>query len=264
MQCLLLTEIREPLIKKILETLDLKQDSHGIDIGCGIGRITNFISKHLNHNSTIIGLDFSEDLVSYAQSKTKQDTIQFMQGDNNNLQFDENSFDWIWTMDTVWPGPTEYGCPAEGPDDIIKQLYHILKPGGKLYMSYWTSQKFLQGYPLLEAKLNASESANAPFRKSMKPYTHVLNARKWLHKGGFNTVHGSTYVHDINGPLDDAEKTALSIFFQMFWENASDSVSKTEWKLYNELSSQNSDKFILNDPEYYAFFGYTLFQGVKV
>jgi len=32
-------------------------------------------------------------------------------------------------MDTVWPGPREFGCPAEEPFSIMEEFYRGIKPG---------------------------------------------------------------------------------------------------------------------------------------
>ena len=40
-----LTRFREPLIERMIESLTISPNSKGIDIGCGIGRITNLLSN---------------------------------------------------------------------------------------------------------------------------------------------------------------------------------------------------------------------------
>ena len=37
-------------------------------------------------------------------------------------------------MDTVWPGPREFGCPAEDPFSIMEEFYRVIKPGGFVYL----------------------------------------------------------------------------------------------------------------------------------
>jgi demethylmenaquinone methyltransferase/2-methoxy-6-polyprenyl-1,4-benzoquinol methylase len=258
-----LTKFREPLIEKIIESLDISPDSEGIDIGCGIGRVTNFLSNKIGLNEDLIGLDFSDDLINYARKNSKKENVRFIQGDVNNLNFDPNSFDWIWSMDTIWVGPKEFGCPTNKPDRVLNQLYNILKPGGKLYLAFWSSQKILPGYPLLEARLNASTSANAPYLNDMDPDSHILCGKKWLSKAKFEHIEAKSFIGEIVGPLNEIDKTALTTLFQMFWGNSRKEVSKKDWERFNEYCSPVSGKFILNNPDYYGFYIYTLFQGTK-
>jgi demethylmenaquinone methyltransferase/2-methoxy-6-polyprenyl-1,4-benzoquinol methylase len=259
----ILTEFREPLIVKIFDSLNIQPDSKGIDIGCGIGRITNLLAKRFGLNEKLIGLDFSEDMINYAKKNSTQENVKFLQGDINNLKFSSNSFDWIWSMDTVWAGPKKFGCPAEEPDEILNQFYQILKPGGKIYLVFWTAQKFLPGYPLLEARLNASISANAPYLENMKPDIHILNCKKWLKNANFLNIEAQTFVGDIVSPLSENEKCALSTFFQMFWGNSEKEVSKTDWENFKRICFANSNESVLNSPDYYGFYTYTLFKGKK-
>jgi len=258
-----LAKFREPLIEKIIESLAIDPASKGIDIGCGIGRITNLLSNKIGLNKELIGLDFSEDMITYAKKNINHKNVKFLQSDVNNLKFNSNSFDWIWSMDTIWVGPEEFGCPAKEPDHILNQLYEILKPGGKIYLAFWSSQKILPGYPLLEARLNASTSANAPYLKDMDPNNHILNGQKWLSKAKFENIEAKSFVGDIVGPLSEINKTALTTFFQMFWGNSENEVTKEDWEKFNEYCSPTSDKFVLNNPDYYGFYVYTLFQGIK-
>ena len=220
--------------------------------------------KHKKIENDLIGLDFSDDMIQYAKKHSKQANIKFIQGNVNNINFDSNSFDWIWSMDTIWIGPKEYGCPAEKPDKILNQLNKILNPEGKIYLAFWSSQKLLPGYPLLEARLNSTTSANAPYSHNMNPYNHILYVKKWLQNANFKDIKVKSFIGDIVGSLSENDKKALTTFFEMFWSNSESEVSKEDWIKFNELCSPKSEKFILNDPDYYGFYIYTLFQGTKI
>ena len=259
-----LTRFREPLIGKIINHLSINTDSKGLDVGCGIGQITYLLSERLGKNGNITGLDYSPDFITHANQKYKKDNVDFIQGDINHLKLPSNFYDWIWSMDTVWAGPKKFGCPAKEPDKILDQLNNILKPGGKIYLLYWTSQKFLPGYPLLESRLNATTSANAPYLDEMKPYTHVMNGKKWLKNAKFSKIQVNTFVGDIVAPLNEKEKDALSVFFQMFWGDSQKEVSQNDWRKFNEICIPDSNQYILYNPDYYGYYTYTLFEGEKV
>ncbi len=259
-----LTEFRKPLIEKIINSIKINPNSRGLDVGCGIGQITNLLSNYIGQNGNITGLDYSSDLIEYAKHHFKKENTEFLQGDINNLQLPLNTYDWIWIMDTLWVGPEEFGCPAKEPDKILNKLYQMLKPGGKIYLLYWTAQRLLPGYPLLEASLNASASSNAPYIETMKPYTHIMNGKKWLRNAKFSEIQINTFVGDIVGPLNENDRRALSILFQMLWKNSQKEVSKKDKQIFAEICVSDSNKFILNDPDYYGFYTYTLFQGKKI
>ena len=257
-----LSEFRRPLFNSIIKSLDLPNGSKGLDAGCGIGFYTKTLAESVGANGNVIGLDLSKDFITYA-NKNRVQNIQFEESDINSLHFKDKSFDWIWSADTVWPGPKELGCPTEDPTTIIKEFYRILKPGGMIIILFWSTQKFLPGYPLLEARLNTTSGATAPFIHGMNPINHIMNAKHWLEKVGFKNILAKTFLADINAPLDENTRNALNIFFQMFWGESESQVSEEDWNEFKRLCDSNSDDNVLNNPYYYGFYTYTLFRGVK-
>lgn len=257
-------EFRKPLIEQMIHYLDLHSTTKGLDLGCGIGQITELLAQHAGDTSEIIGLDFSEENIHYAKRSFPQANIEFLQGDINNLLFSSNTFDWIFCMDTLWVGPQKFGCPTQDPHPILQKLNSLLKTGGKIYLAYWTSQKLLLGYPLLEARLNTTPSANAPFQEDMSTDFHVMNAKKWLSDAGFGSIKATTFVGNINGPLQENDKKALANLFQMLWEDSKNEVPTEDWQNYTKLCRLESKDFLPNDSNYHGFYTYTMFEAIKI
>ncbi len=258
-----LAKFREPLLNTIILSLNITAESKGLDAGCGTGSVTKLLADTIGNKVQIIGLDLSKEFIRYAGKNNQSGNLQFIEGDINSLQFDNNFFDWVWCMDTLWPGPKEYGCPAEDPMKIVHQLYRVLKPGGSLFLLFWSSQKLLPGFPLLEARLNTTSSASAPFTKGMNPQNHIMNAGFWLQEAGFKSKAIKTYTGDIKAPLNDNDSNALNIFFQMLWGESEKELDDKDRKEFLSLSDPESDKYILNNRSYYGFYNYTLFTGMK-
>ena len=85
---------------------------------------------------------------------------------------------------------------------------------------FWSSQRLLPGYPLLEARLNATCAANYPYTNDTKPGLHVLRALGWLQRAGLEELKARTFVADVQAPLGNAARNALRGSFQMFWGKA--------------------------------------------
>jgi len=256
-----LNEFRQPLLDSIIKSLDIPLESKGMDAGCGIGFITDMLAQRIGEKGSVTGLDLSKELINYARNNNQRPGIHFIEGDINKMLFEDNSFDWIWSMDTVWPGPMEFGCPAEDPFNIIKELYRVIKPGGFVYLLYWSSQKLLAGYPFLEAGLNTTKSATAPFIEGMDPGNHIMNARKWLLEAGFNDISARTYAGDINAPLSENDSNALNILIQMLWESPKSETENAYLKNLQSLYNPDSGKYIFDTQHYYGFYTYSLFEG---
>lgn len=258
-----LTSFRKTLFENIIDHLDLRSVSYGLDAGCATGGLTELIGRKIGSSGKVTGLDLSDEYIRYAKSKRSGGGIHFLKGDVTALPFSNNTFDWVWSADTVWPGPADLGCPAPEPKGIVNEYYRALKPGGSLYLVYWSSQKLLPGYPLLESRLNATTVASAPFGTGMEPKNHFMNARCWLEQAGFGNIRSKTFAGDFSGPLSENDKMALNILFRMLWGTSQSEVSPQDRKEFSELSDPGSDRYILNDPHYCGFYTYTLFSGDK-
>ena len=258
-----LSKFRKSLLDSIIKSLSIPAESNGLDAGCGIGSVTKLLAETVGENGHVIGLDISKDFIQYAKNNNQTDNIQFIEGDINSLHFNDNSFDWLWSVDTVWPGPKELGCPAEDPLKIIEEFYRVIKPGGFVFILFWSSQKLLAGYPLLEARLNTTSSATAPSINGMKTINHILNGKYWLEKADFKDILVKTYLGDIIAPLSKNDRNALNILFQMFWGESESEVAEIDWKNFKRLCDPNTDNYILNNQHYYGFYTYTLFRGKK-
>jgi len=187
--------------------------------------------------------------------------IDFKQGNVCHLPFDDASFDWVWSSDTIWPGPKLKGFPAKDPMVMVNELVRVVKPGGKVAIVFWSSQKLLPGYPVLEARLGTTPDATAPLEEDSDPGTHCMRALKWLTEAGLYDVKGDTFVADVQAPLDNQIRESLTSVFQMFWGKAKRYVSKKDWMEFERLCLLDSPDCILNEPDYYAFLTYSMFNG---
>jgi ubiquinone/menaquinone biosynthesis C-methylase UbiE len=250
--------LRDPVIRKVIRALDFPHGSKGLDAGCGIGIQAVLLAEEVGPGGHVTGLDLSPDLLVHARTTAKKyglsEQVTFQQGDVNRLPFEENTFDWAWSVDCVGYAPME-------PLPSLKELVRVVKPGGMVALLMWSSQKLLPGYPQLEARLNATAAGIAPFVQGKKPDLHFMRLLGWFAKVGLQDPTAQTFVGNVCAPLRDEIRSALTALFDMRWGEAESEVSPKEWKLYQHLCQPGSKDFILNLPDYYAFFTYSLFHG---
>ena len=250
--------LREPLLRKIIQSLELPPGSHGLDAGCGIGLQTLLLSEAAGHNGNVTGLDILPELLNYGREMIEKaglsNQITFRQGDVNHLPFDDELFDWAWSADCI-------GYPAGDPAPALTELKRVVKPGGTIILLGWSSQLVLPGYPVLEALLNGTCSGYLPFLKDKGPESNFMRALYSLQKEGIEDVRGQTFVGDIRAPLDGSLRTALISLFEMLWGTPQPYVSPEDWRQYQQLCKPESPHFILDIPNYYGFFTYTSFRG---
>lgn len=259
-----MTKFRRPLIQTIIDSLGLPKGSIGLDAGCGIGMISRLLARAIGKEGYVTGMDISEQYLDYARKQEGDENVKFIEGDVNSLPFEEESFDWIWSMDTVWPGPKEMGCPSETPYPIIENYHRVLRPGGRIFILFWTHQQILPGYPLLEARLNTASSITELWSDGMDPMIHGMNAGNWLERMGFTNISSRTFLADINAPFNDNDILAMNILFPMLWGEAEARVDREDWDLFQRITDPDSPDYLLKNPHYHGFYSYSLFTGKKV
>jgi len=251
--------LREPLLRDVIRALELPTGSRGLDVGCGIGQPSLLLAEAVGPAGQVTGFDQSLEFLLQAEELVKRsgfsNQISFRQGDVHHLPFDDEEFDWIWSVDCV-------GYPGVGdPLPLVRELARVVKPGGKLALLTWTSQKLLPGYLLLESRLNVTSATIVQHLKAKKPESNFMRALGWFRDAGLEDVRARTFIGEVCAPLNEDIKTALVCFFQMLWGEPLSGISEEDWKEYERLCLPESSDFILNAPDYYGFFTYTMFQG---
>ncbi|MCK5476925.1 MAG: methyltransferase domain-containing protein [Candidatus Aenigmarchaeota archaeon] len=96
-----------------------------LEIGIGTGKNIDFY----NREAIVTGIDFSKDMLNKAQEKlekAQKKNITLKQMDVENLEFTDNSFDYVVTSFVF--------CSVPKPIKGLKEIKRVLKPTGKLIM----------------------------------------------------------------------------------------------------------------------------------
>jgi ubiquinone/menaquinone biosynthesis C-methylase UbiE len=250
--------LREPVLRTAIQALQFPPGSRGLDAGCGIGLQALSLAEAVGRAGHVTGLDLSPELLVYAEDIVKKaglsGRISFQEGDINQLPFDDDTFDWAWSADCTGYAPIE-------PLPLVKELARVVKPGGSVAILAWSSEKLLPGYPLLEAHLNATTSGIAPFAKGKTPEYHFTRALGWLRDAGLQGLTARTLAGDVHAPLPDDLRSAMIALFQMRWPGVESELAQEDLAEYRRLCLPDSQDFIVDHPDYYAFFTYSMFHG---
>lgn len=250
--------LREPVLRSAIQALQLPRASHGLDVGCGIGLQALLLAEAVGAEGHIVGMDIDPELLKFGESLVAQaglaKQISFRQGDMRQLPFADDTFDWVWSADCV-------GYPVGDLIPILQELMRVVKPGGSIIILAWTSQQVLAGYPLLEARLNATCSAYLPYLKGKSPEQHFLRGLHSFRAVGLEDVQAQTFVGNVQSPIATGERLALTSLFEMLWGQPQPEVAPDDWQEYQRLCKSESADFILDLSDYYAFFTYSMFRG---
>jgi len=102
-----------------------------LDLGCGSGR--NFIKSG---NLQFYGIDFSEEMLKYAEKNAKQKKIKIVlkKAEATKIPFEDNFFDSAIFIAVLHCISTE-----KKREKSLKELYRVLKPGAEAMITVWSS-----------------------------------------------------------------------------------------------------------------------------
>ena len=103
------------------------KDKVVLDLGCYDGAIT--VGYLAAGAARVIGVDIDEKAVATAKEQRGSENCEFHVGTIEGLPLDDNSVDSIVCYDVF-----EH---VECPEPILKEVYRVLKPGGKMLIGTW-------------------------------------------------------------------------------------------------------------------------------
>jgi SAM-dependent methyltransferase len=122
-----------PQLQQLLAVLELDEHSRVLDIGCGSGRISEYISDATQ--AAVTGIDFAAETIARARARTagKRHRLTFEVGDMDDLRFPNSSFSAVISIDTIYF--------ARDLSEAVVRMRELLIPGGQMGIFFTQSVK---------------------------------------------------------------------------------------------------------------------------
>lgn len=186
--------------KDVMKRMKVKKGSKALDVCCGTGDWSISLAEAVGTDGSVIGLDFSQNMLSIAKNKQKElnlEQLTLLHGNAMELPFEDNSFDYV----TIGFGLRNV------PDymRVLKELYRVVKPHGKV-VCLETSQPTLIGYrqlyyfyfrfimPLIGRMFAKSFKEYAWLHESAKNFPDKKELRQMFSQAGFSQVQIKSYT----------------------------------------------------------------------
>jgi phosphatidylethanolamine/phosphatidyl-N-methylethanolamine N-methyltransferase len=118
---------------EVIEELSFRPNQQVLEVGVGTGISLDAYPPYVH----IVGIDPSEKMLEHAIAKTKENGwghIEVRPGDAQNLDFPDNSFDWVTTFHVMTVVPD--------PQRMMAEMVRVCKPGGRIVVvSHFASPK---------------------------------------------------------------------------------------------------------------------------
>lgn len=159
--------------KRFIQDSKLKPDDIAIDLGCGIGSLSCFIST--NVGCKVIGINISNFQLKKARKLAKGvNNVVFKNLDIMDVNRLKKNFDAAFLVDV--------GCHLPDKEKALRNIFEILNKGGRLVIADWLQKHSLNSFE--------KELLIEPFNKYWNfPYMNSLeNYKKFFKKIGFKII----------------------------------------------------------------------------
>lgn len=111
----------------VISLLNLNENVCMLDIGCGTGWALGQAAKLVDGKGTFYGVDLSEKMIEKAKENFKgRENFHFFKANAEEIPLENNQFDVIICTNSFHH--------YLHPDKALKEMYRLLKTGGKLYL----------------------------------------------------------------------------------------------------------------------------------
>jgi 2-polyprenyl-3-methyl-5-hydroxy-6-metoxy-1,4-benzoquinol methylase len=121
-------------IAKIMQTAGIKAQSDVLDMGCGNGKLLEYI--HDKTGARAWGFDYSKNAIEAARARTAGRPLIFGVGLIGEKQYEDGQFDAVLSIDTMYF--------AEKPETVVSDVMRWLRPGGA-FIALYGAADFIEG-----------------------------------------------------------------------------------------------------------------------
>jgi 2-polyprenyl-3-methyl-5-hydroxy-6-metoxy-1,4-benzoquinol methylase len=117
-----------------LANSDIPSGTKVLDVACGAGQTAIPMARK---GIQVTGIDIAANLIETAKYRAQSEglTIQFDEGDAEELPYEDASFDTVFSLIGAMFAPQPYKVAAE--------LARVCRPGGRIIMGNWTPTGFI-------------------------------------------------------------------------------------------------------------------------
>jgi len=129
------TRVFSRRIDQVIKNLDIQPGANVLEVGIGTGLSVDAYPPHCN----VVGIDLSQDMLDRAARKmdpSRHGHIHLQQGDALNLEFADDSFDFVTAFHVITVVPD--------PKRMLEEMVRVCRPGGRIVIiNHFSSERAL-------------------------------------------------------------------------------------------------------------------------
>lgn len=138
----------EPYAIEVASRIDPSKIDTALELACGTGRVTRQLRKRLSPLTRLIASDLSEEMMSVAKEKLKDENIEWAVIDAGAIPYPDNSMDIVACCFGYMFVPDRM--------QAFREAFRVLKKGGVLLFTTWDEMRY--------------NGASNVYRKAVKKY----------------------------------------------------------------------------------------------
>jgi tocopherol O-methyltransferase len=195
------------LIDECLGWANVTQAGDILDSGCGIGGSALVLATRFN--ARVTGVTLSPIQANRARERAARANLsgdtppcaRFEVADALNTPFPDQSFDFVWSMESGEHMPDKVG--------LLQECYRLLKPGGKLLMATWCHRPT----DSLAGALTPAEQQQLTWIYDVYGLPYVISLPEYeaiAHSSGFRNVQTADWTQAVAPFWDEVIASALT------------------------------------------------------
>lgn len=180
-----------PWTRHVIDAAELTRDNAVLDLACGSGVLARHVFQRLAGSGRVVGVDPAPGMITTATEH--ESGIEWVHGSAEDLVFDDATFDRV---------VSQFGMMFfQDRDKAVREMYRVLKSGGRLTIAVWDTIKNNPTYGAVAALLSreVSQAAGDAIRL---PYNlgDVSEVTGLLANAGFSKVKFETRTEQAHFP----------------------------------------------------------------
>jgi ubiquinone/menaquinone biosynthesis C-methylase UbiE len=236
-------------LRDLIAGLPLRPDDRVLDLACGDGVYSRWISERLGESGRVLAVDVSPAFLGLARREVGAgelaDRVTFAWGDLEHLPIPEGSFDLVWCAQSLYSLPN--------PVDALRRMERAARPGG--IVAVFENDEFhhvLLPWPVeVELALRRAELI-ALIEISEKPGKFYVgrHLRPMFRAAGLADYRHRTWTIDRQAPLGPDDREYFAGYLADLREKASPHLPDEIRDEFERLVDPGSPGYLLDDPDF--------------
>jgi ubiquinone/menaquinone biosynthesis C-methylase UbiE len=155
------------IAQKTIQRMQLAPQERILELGCGDGWACRLLSRLLQPESRLVGMDISDEMIRQARNRSGDfENVSFLWGSAEAIPWEDDFFSKAWAIESFYY--------YEHQEKVLDELKRVLAPMGRLFL-------LMCIYRENTDTLRWVEQAHVPIHvRSAEEYQAMLAARGWI------------------------------------------------------------------------------------